>query len=98
MLNALTSFVMQPGFKKLTLELPEDFHENLRRFCFDNKTTMKEIVSELLAQRFHWPMPKFVDRRKLTMAQREAYDAGPSAASSRHAADPAPGKVRKGKG
>jgi hypothetical protein len=61
---------MQTGFTRLTLEIPDDFHEELRRICFEERTTMKDIIIELLAKRLGKPVPKFVDRRRLTLEER----------------------------
>lgn len=72
--NALNFSAMQQGFKKLTLELPADFHEKLRVFCFENRTTMKDVVADLLAKNFNWKKPPSVDLRKMTRAQREKFE------------------------
>ena len=46
------------------------FHEELRRICFEQRTTMREVVIELLAKRIGKPMPKLLDKRKLTLEER----------------------------
>ncbi len=64
---------MAEGFKRLTIDLPEDLHEAFLRKCFNAKprTTMKEQVIAFIAEQTGKPMPKLIDRRKLTLAERD---------------------------
>lgn len=34
--------------KRTSLDLPENLHENLRTFCFKNRTTQAEVIRSLL--------------------------------------------------
>lgn len=70
MLHVLT---FDPVAKRLTIDVPDDLHEAFLRQCFNAKprTTMKHRIIEFMAKETGKPMPKMVDRRKLTMKERE---------------------------
>lgn len=76
MLTALPFDAMAHGLKRLTIDLPEDLHEAFLRKCFNAKprTTMKARIIEFIADETGRPMPKLIDRRKLTRDEREKLD------------------------
>lgn len=59
--------------KRLTIDIPEELHELFLRKCFNAKprTTMKARLIEFIAKDVGKPVPKFIDRRKLTALERE---------------------------
>jgi hypothetical protein len=63
--------------KRLELDIPDDLHEAFLSKCFNAKprTTMKQKVIEFIAKETGKPVPKMVDKRKMTRAEREALDA-----------------------
>lgn len=73
MLTALTFEDMAHGFKRLTIDVPEDLHEAFLRKCFNAKprVTMKQRIIEFVAKETGKPVPKMVDRRKLTREERD---------------------------
>ena len=73
---ALPFDVMADGTKRLTIEVPEDLHEAFLRKCFLEKprATMKDRIIAFMAAETGKPVPKSIDRRKLTREERERLD------------------------
>lgn len=65
--------------KRLTIDVPDDLHEAFLRKCFlaSPRQTMKEKIIAFMAHETGKPMPKMIDRRKLTQAEKNAMDAKP---------------------
>lgn len=80
MLTGIPFDLMSEGFKRLTIDLPEDLHEAFLRKCFDAKPrqTMKQRIIAFVAQETGKPVPKLVDRRKLTREERDKLDRAPA--------------------
>jgi hypothetical protein len=62
--------------KRMTIDVPADLHDAFFLKCFHAKprVTMKQRIIELIAKETGRPAPKFVDRRKMTKAEREKAD------------------------
>ncbi len=82
--TALTFVRMATGNTRLTIDVPDDIHEAFKVKCFLAKprTNMKDRLVAFMAAETGKPVPKFVDRRKLTREQREKLD-GPADKSAR---------------
>lgn len=71
--TALSSGPMADGMKRLTIELPEDLHDAFfqQSVLSRPRRTMRERIVEFIAKETGRPIPKMVDRRKLTRDERE---------------------------
>lgn len=87
MTPALTCLVMpvDENTKRLTIELPADLHEAFQRKCFLAKprVTMKERIIGFIAKETGLPMPEMIDKRKLTLPEREALEQKQQAAAAK---------------
>lgn len=64
--------------KSLTIKLPADLHDAFFLKCFQSKprVTMKQRIADLIARDVGLPPHRFVDRRKMTQAERDKLDKG----------------------
>ncbi len=72
MVNTVITSDFMP--KRLTIDVPDDLHEAFLRKCFLSKPreTMKQKIIAFIAHETGKPVPKSIDRRKLTKADKEA--------------------------
>lgn len=75
--TVLPCAVMAQDSKRLTIDIPADLHDAFFLKCVTAKprTTMKNRVIEFIAKEVGKPVPKIVDRRKMTREQRDKHDA-----------------------
>jgi hypothetical protein len=76
MLGTVLPWDVMDDVQRLTIDVPSDLHEAFKTKCFLSKprVSMKQRLLEYMAKETGRPVPRLIDRRKLTRDEREKLD------------------------